>query len=240
MQILRSLVFNLAFFGGTTIWLLVMMPFLLMPPGVMTWGVMVWATYLRFCLRSIVGLDHEERGREHLPPEPFVLACKHQSAWETIIFLLLFREPAYVLKKELRGVPLWGLYSEKYGNIEVDREAGASALKKMVADVLATLGGGRTVVIFPEGTRVSPGEKLPYHPGIAAIYSRTDLPVVPAALNSGLYWGRRSFIKKPGRIILEYLEPMPKGLDRRAFMAELEGRIEAATERLIKEAQETR
>lgn len=239
MQALRSIAFNFSFFAGSAIFLLVfwvVLPF----PKLMRKGVRLWGALILGALRWLVGLNWDVRGWENLPPGAVVIASKHQSAWETMVFLLLLDQPVYVLKKELRKIPLWGQYSDRYGNIAVDRQAGASALKKMVADVAATLKQGRSVVIFPEGTRTPPGERQPYHPGVAAVYTRTEAPVVPVALNSGLYWGRRHFIKKPGRIVLEFLPPMPAGLDRRSFLAELENRIETATDRLVAEAQAAR
>ncbi len=133
-------------------------------------------------------------------------------------------------------MPVWGWHARKCGAISVDREGGAGALKQMVRDVEDRLSKDRQVIIFPEGTRAEPGTRHPYQPGIAAVYARTTAPVVPVALNSGLFWGRRSFNKKPGVITIEFLEPMPQGLDRREFMAELENRIETATEALIAEA----
>jgi 1-acyl-sn-glycerol-3-phosphate acyltransferase len=235
MQALRSIAFNFAFFVGSAVF--VSLFWLCLPSrDLMRRGVRFWGALVIGSLEKLVGISREVRGWENLPPGPVVIASKHQSAWETMIFLLLLDRPVYVLKKELRKIPLWGWYSDRYGNIAVDREAGASALKKMVADTLAALKEGRSVVIFPEGTRTPPDERKPYHPGVAAVYARAGVPVVPVALNSGLFWGRRHFIKRPGRIVLEFLPPMPAGLDRRGFMAELEGRIETATDRLVAEA----
>ena len=120
--------------------------------------------------------------------------------------------------------------------IDIDRAGGVSALKRMVQKSRQALAGGRGVIIFPQGTRIAPGERHPYHPGVAALYARTSAPVVPVALNSGYFWGRRSFLKYPGVITIEFLPPLPQGLDRRSFMAELEARIEAASEKLVSEA----
>jgi 1-acyl-sn-glycerol-3-phosphate acyltransferase len=141
-----------------------------------------------------------------------------------------------VLKKELLAIPFWGWCAAKSGSIGVDRSAGASALKAMVRDVEDELARGTPIVIFPEGTRTEPGKRGTYHPGIAALYARTKAPVVPVALNSGVFWGRREFLKRPGTMILEFLPPLPAGLDRRTFMAELERRIEQASDKLVAEA----
>jgi 1-acyl-sn-glycerol-3-phosphate acyltransferase len=144
--------------------------------------------------------------------------------------------PAFVLKRELLSIPLFGWYLRKVGMIAVDRAAGASALRNMARQASEAFAEGRSILIFPEGTRVPPGESRPYHPGVAALYTQLKVPVVPVALNSGLFWGRRSFVKRPGTVTVQFLPPIPPGLDRKAFMRELESRIEAAAMVLSKTA----
>jgi 1-acyl-sn-glycerol-3-phosphate acyltransferase len=134
------------------------------------------------------------------------------------------------------GVPIYGLYLRRVGHIPVNRRGGASTLKAMVRHARQETDKGRHLIIYPEGTRTNPGESPPYHPGIAALYSQLDLPVVPVALNSGMFWGRRAFVKRPGRMILEFLPPIPPGLPRRVFMDQLRERIETASKRLSDEA----
>ncbi len=233
----RSLTFNLYYFGTMALWVLFMCLLLPFPRRVMRTAVRGWMRTLGWGMRWIVGLRWEIRGLDNLPEGPVVLASKHQSAWDTGIFTILVPEPIYVLKKELLDIPLWGWCAAKAGSVSVDREGGASALKQMLADCLTELDeNSGQVIIFPEGTRTTPGSHPPYHPGVAAIYQRTDAPVIPVALNSGLYWGRRSFYIHSGTIVLEFLPAMPKGMDRRAFMADLERQIEDATARLVEEA----
>ncbi len=186
-------------------------------------------------LKATVGLDYEIRGQENIPDGPALFASKHQSAWDTGIFFLVLDDVSYVLKKELLSIPLYGWLLKKDKMVAIDRAGGASALKQMVRDCREIFADDRQLVIFPEGTRSEPGAKLPYHPGIAAVYKQENVPVVPVALNSGMFWGRRSFSKNPGKITLEFLEPIPEGMDRKSFMAELEGRVESATNRLIAE-----
>ncbi len=228
----RCALFNLAFFAWTALITLTLWPTILVSRGAMRWSARLWARGVMALLARLVGLRHQVRGSGHLPAGPVVLAAKHQSAWDTVIFYLLFDGPVYVLKKELLAIPIAGWYLRRVGMVAVDRRGGASALKAMIAGVEAALADGRAVVIFPEGTRTAPGERRPYHPGVAALYTRLAAPVVPVALNSGLFWPRRAFLKRPGRIALEFLPPMPPGLDRRAFTAELERRIEDACARL--------
>ena len=170
------------------------------------------------------------------PPTPAVFAFKHQSAWETLVLHLLLRDPAITLKRELTQIPLFGWYLTHAGMIRIDRAGGARALRTLIDDSRAALTRGAEIVIFPEGTRAPVGGRNPYHPGVAALYLHLECPVVPVALNSGVFWPRRSFIKRPGRIALEFLPPIGPGLDRKRFMAELEERLEGATERLIAEA----
>ncbi len=238
MIALRSLVFNtlfLVYHLALVLALTALLPF----PRPWSQGVVrLWTKGVGLGLRGVIGLDVEIRGREHLPIGSCVIVCKHQSAWDTFVFYSLVSDPNYILKKELTDIPLWGWCALKCGAISVDRSGGGAALKKMVRDTEDRVAQGRQVVIFPEGTRIPPGEHREYHPGVAAVYARTKAPVVPVALNSGLFWGRRSFQKKAGVITLEFLPPMPPGLKRRQFMEDLRGRIEGATEKLVTEARE--
>jgi len=165
-----------------------------------------------------------------------LIAAKHQSAWDTIIFSILLWDHCFVLKQELTRIPLFGWYLTRAGLIPVDRSGGAAALKKMVADARRAAEAGRPIVIFPEGTRVAPDAHRPYHPGVAALYSQLEVPVVPCALNSGLFWGRRSFAKRPGTITLEFLPAIPPGRPRKTFLAELEQAIEGRSRALAAEA----
>ena len=165
------------------------------------------------------------------------MAMKHQSTWDTLILPIVLGDPACVLKRELLFVPFYGWYAARAGSISVDRKAGASALRRLVTAARPIAAQGRPIVIFPEGTRAGPGVRLAYQSGVAALYQALALPLVPAAVNSGFFWGRRSFVKRPGRIVLEFLEPIPPGRPRRAVMAELEQRIETATALLLREAE---
>jgi 1-acyl-sn-glycerol-3-phosphate acyltransferase len=234
MTAIRSLAFNLAFFLWTALAMVVFLPVLLMPYAATYWFGRQWARVSLWFLRHLVGLDHRVVGLEHARRGPAIYAAKHQSSWDTLIFALYLHLPAYVLKRELLFLPLFGIYLQKAGHITVDRSAGAAALKKMLAAAKLRRDQGRDILIFPEGTRVAVGSHRPYQPGVAALYGQLDLPVVPVALNSGLFWGRRSFHKKPGTITLEFLPGIPPGLPRRAFMAELEKRLEVASMRLAK------
>jgi 1-acyl-sn-glycerol-3-phosphate acyltransferase len=176
------------------------------------------------------------RGDLSLLRQPVIVACKHQSAWDTFIFYLLARDPAYVMKKELMLIPVYGWLARKQRMIPIDRKAGAGALRGLLRAAEAALAERRQIIIFPQGTRVAPGASAPYQSGVAALYGRLGCPVVPVALNSGCFWPRRSFIKYPGRIVLELLPPIAPGLPKAKFMAELERGIETATARLEADA----
>ena len=233
----RALAFNFAFFTWTVIAGTIGLPFLIAPrPVTMQFG-RFWARSILFLLRIIVGLDHEIRGLDRIPRGGCIIAMKHQSAWDTLIPLVVLSDPAAVVKRELLLLPFYGWYATRAGSIGIDRKAGASALRRMIAAARPVAAEGRPIIIFPEGTRVAPGARLPYQPGVAALYQALAVPLVPVAVNSGYFWGRRSFLKRPGRIVLEFLEPIPPGRPRRGVMAELEERVEAATAALLREAE---
>ncbi len=236
MTLLRSTLFNVAFFGWTALCALAFVPTLAMPRRVVQACIRRWAAGVDWLLIHVVGLTTRVDGREHISDTAVVIAAKHQSAWDTILFHLLLPHPAYVLKRELMHIPFYGWYTRKAGSIAINRKAGGSAIKAMVRDARTALAEGQQVIIFPEGTRTAPGRSLPYLPGIAALYAQLETPVVPVALNSGLFWGRRNFIKRPGCMVVEFLQPIPPGLGRERFMSELEQRIETATNALVAKA----
>ncbi|MHA1536153.1 MAG: lysophospholipid acyltransferase family protein [Alphaproteobacteria bacterium] len=237
MNILRSLLFNLCFFAWTMLLGLLALPALVLPRGATLAVARLWARGVLALLRRLVGLGHEVRGRGRLPTGPVIYAVKHQSAWETIAFSILIPGFAGVYKRQLAFIPIFGWFLLRAGMIPVDRGGGSSALRAMLARARRVIGQGRSIVVMPEGTRTAPGSRRRYHPGIAALYRELGLPVVPVALNSGVFWGRRSFVKSPGTIVFEFLEPIEPGLQRRAFMARLEEDIETAAERLKREAE---
>jgi len=237
MMALRAFLFNVGFYLWTLVIGLYGAPLLLGPRRyVMEFG-RLWAAGSLGLLAWTVGLRHEIRGAENIPPGAAIIAMKHQSAWDTVVLPVIFEHAAIVIKHELAWLPIYGWYAVRAGGIPVDRGAGASALKRMLARARKAVASGRPIAIFPEGTRTAVGTRRPYHPGVAALYTQLGVPLVPAAVNSGLYWGRRSFLKKPGRIILEFLPAIPPGLPRRKVMAELEARIEAATAALVAEGE---
>jgi 1-acyl-sn-glycerol-3-phosphate acyltransferase len=234
MIVLRALVFNCVFFVSGALFLSLALPALAMSRRVTIRVGVAWFTFILWAVRIICGISHEVRGRENLPATPCVVAAKHQSAWDTFAFLTFLDDAAYVIKKELIRIPVYGWLLSKAAMVPVDRTAGAKALRTMVRTARTRLAEGRSVVIFPEGTRTAPGEHRRYHPGVAALYAQLAVPVVPVALNSGLFWPRRAFIKRPGRIVVEILPPIPPGLSRGDFMRRLESAIEEASAQLCR------
>ena len=236
MTLVRSVVFDVTFYLWTALLCLVALPALLVSQRATIWVSALWAIVSLFLLRLIVGLSYEVRGRHNLPKSAVIVALKHQSAWETIALWVLLEKPAIVLKRNLAMIPVFGWYMRRGNAIVIDREAGARALRPMVAAARSAVAEGRPIAIFPEGTRTPVGVRRPYQSGVAALYTQLGLPIVPVALNSGLFWGRRSILKRSGRILVEFLPPIEPRLDRRHVMTELERRIEGATAMLVAES----
>ncbi|MGH7076411.1 MAG: lysophospholipid acyltransferase family protein [Stellaceae bacterium] len=231
----RALLFNLLFYLGTAVIGLLALPVLLAGRRANACLGRHWAQATLWLAGWSVGLRYELRGRENLPPGPAIIAAKHQSAWDTFAAAALFDDPAIIVKRELFSIPLYGWYLKRAGMIGIDRALGAAALRRMLRTARAAAAAGRPIFIFPEGTRTKIGSETAYHPGVGALVRDLQLPVVPVALNSGLYWGRRKFLKRPGMIVVEILPPLPAATDRRQITAELRSRIEAATRRLVAE-----
>ncbi|MFD1625291.1 lysophospholipid acyltransferase family protein [Azospirillum griseum] len=230
---LRSLLFLIAFYGWTALMCFSLLWMLLLPRPQMI-AVVVW--YLRtigWMERVIVGIRYEVRGAEHIPEGSFLLAAKHQSAWETMKLHLLVRDPAVILKRELTWIPIWGWYAKKAKMIPVDRGAGGAAIKSLIRNSRPVRDQGRPIVIFPQGTRVAVGTYAPYRIGVGVLYESLKIPIVPMALNAGLYWPRHKFLKRPGTVVVEFLPPILPGLPRVEAMRDLEDRLEAASDRLV-------
>lgn len=232
MTAIRSAIFNVAYFAWTLFIAVGLVPILALPRPFMVEGKRLWTGGIVFLGRWIMGIRYEVRGLEHLPKGPVILAVKHQSAWDTFFFDSVLPDAVYVLKKELLSIPFVGWHMRKTEMIALDRAAGVKSMHILMQKARATIAAGRQIVIFPEGTRTAPGASGRYMPGLAMLAAGVDAPVIPVALNSGLYWSRNAFLKQPGTIIVEFLPPMPKDLDRRVFLNELQSRIEMATRAL--------
>ena len=232
----RSLLFNLLFYVTTALFVVLGSPLLF---GPRSWAMAALATHARFelfLLRVIVGTRLEVRGQEKLPRGACLVASKHQSAWETFGLIPLFRDPALLMKRELFFIPFHGWFSKKFEMIQVDRDKGPSALRRMLREAKKRVEDRREIIIFPEGTRRSPGAPPDYKTGVVLLYEALRIPCVPVALNSGVFWPRRSLERRPGTIVVEFLDPIPPGLPKAEFLQRLTDAIETASSRLLAEA----
>ena len=233
----RSLLFNLLFYVTTVLFLVLGSPLLFAPRR---WAMAALAIHGRFelwLLRVIVGTTLEVRGADKLPAGACLVAAKHQSAWETFGLIPLFRDPALVMKRELFWIPFHGWFSHKFEMIPVDRDKGPSALRRMLREAKKRAADGREIILFPEGTRRAPGAPPDYKTGVVLLYEGLGLPCVPVALNSGVFWPRRSLLRRPGTIVVEFLDPIQAGLPRTEFLTRLIASIETASARLLAEAE---
>lgn len=235
MTALRSLLFNVVFYVNLTFFLVLGFPFYFTPRKWSVRALQAWARTSLWLLRVLVGTRIEVRGVEHIPQGAALVAGKHQSFWETFAILPYLDDPAMVLKKELTWIPLFGWFIHKFRMIAVERSAGTAALRNLITRGKEEIAAGRQIVIMPEGTRRAPGDPPAYKPGAAALYGALGVPCIPFALNSGLFWPRRKFLRYPGTIVLEFLPAIPPGLPRKEFQARLESAIETATARLVAE-----
>ena len=225
MILIRSFLFNLIFFVSTVFLTICLLPCLLRRDWTRAAG-KFWGWYTA-CLLNIVRLQHEIQG-DAQKTKQVIYAAKHQSAWETLVLYWELDAPVIVLKRELLYLPILGWFFLRSGCIAIDRKAGMSALKKLRQQAVASVAGGRSLLIFPQGTRVASGQSVPYQVGVFALYQATDLDVVPVALNSGRFWARNGFIKNPGVVTVHFLPSIARGLPRVSFMTKLEYEIEKA------------
>jgi len=234
----RSILFNALFYVNIIVRMLVALPTLLLPHRFILAVLRSYARSSLWLLRVVCGITVEWRGREKIPKGACIVACKHQSFWETFALFALLDDPTYVLKRELMWIPLFGWLARKARMIPIDRGTRATALARMAALARQEIARGRQIVIFPEGTRRPPGAAPHYLPGIAYLYAETGLSCVPVALNSGLFWPRRSLRRYPGTVLVEVLEPIAPGLDKRTFLRRLQSVVEEATTRLVAEGRQ--
>ncbi len=235
---LRSLVYHVLFYLVLAFWVIVGIPTYLMP----RWGIMAiakyWARSSIWLMRAICDVRVEYRGLEKIPEGPLIVASKHQSTWETFALLQFFDQPLFILKRELRWIPLFGWYLIKSDMIGVDRGAGGRALIQTMHRAGEAVRRGRQLIIFPEGTRMPVDAPPNYKSGVGLVYANSDVACLPVALNSGLFWPRRTFMRYPGTLVVEFLDPLPPGLPRHEFTARVSTLIEDATNRLVTTARQ--
>ena len=239
MIILRSLLFNLVHYLNLILFMLALSPLLLAPREWAMWAMRSWAKSADFWYQLITGVKVEIRGQENLLHGPCIVASKHQSLWETYSLLYLFDDPAIILKSELNWIPFFGWWSMKFRMVTVHRGGRSRAVRSLVQNARKRLRENRQILIFPEGTRRPPGAEPHYKRGVSAMYTELGVPCLPLALNSGLFWPRRKFMRYPGTLVLEILPPIEPGLERDELARILQERIEAASDRLLLEAAES-
>jgi 1-acyl-sn-glycerol-3-phosphate acyltransferase len=235
LLIIRSVLFNVLFYLNMLVLMCLALPTLVLPRSAIWAFVRFWARSNHWLLRTVCGIRFELRGLERIPPGPLLIASKHQSVWEAYALVPLFADPAFIIKRELMLLPFFGWYAWKAEMIPVDRGARSQALAAISARARVEFARNRQIVIFPEGTRRPPGAEPHYKYGVAHLYAASGVACLPIALNSGLFWPRRSIRRYPGTIVAEFLDPIAPGLESRAFLAQLQQVIETATARLIDE-----
>ena len=233
---LRSLAFNAAFYLNLVVLMIGGLPMILRGRHGIFALARLWGRVSVWLLATICGLRVEFRGLENIPKGGYIIASKHESFLETFALLEHAPDFAIVLKKQLVYIPLFGLYLVRAEQIAIDRTRGRSALAQIIKEAGEVLSGGRQAFIYPEGTRRPPGAPARYKQGVAALYAATNAPCLPVALNTGLFWGRRGFTRRPGVAVIEYLPAIPPGLSRESFAEQLETTIETACARLNAEA----
>lgn len=233
MLIVRSVVYNILFYLNLMLLLIVAIPTLVLPYRAIIAVAKFWGRSNLWLLRLVCGTRVEFRGLEKISPGALLVAAKHQSTWETFVLVTLFDDPVFIIKRELQWLPFFGWYAIKGRQIPVNRGARGQALIAMTERARIELSRGRQLIIFPEGTRRPAGAEPQYKYGVTHLYAATGVACLPIALNSGLFWPRRSFLRYPGTIRVEILDPIKPGLDKEAFSERLRDDIETATARLI-------
>jgi 1-acyl-sn-glycerol-3-phosphate acyltransferase len=235
MSRIRALIYAVWLYAGTFVLMILYMPLLLVPRAWMRKGLRLWAHLMVWSMGAIGGVRLEVRGREKLPSGAYLIAAKHQSMFDVVPPFTFAPDCVFVMKKELARIPLFGWLSQKAKMIWVDRQAHAKALRALIADAKRLMVEPRQLLIFPEGTRHLPGASTEYKPGVAALYRELGLPCVPIATNSGVCLNSGGFVKKPGTMVVQILDPIAPGLKRAEFMSLLQERIESASTALLTE-----
>lgn len=236
---IRQVLFNIVFYGMTAVTCVVLSPFMLLPRKYYVIFLTGYFKSVHLYEKYVLGLDFIVKGTEHIPKDgPFLVAAKHYSAYETMKLHLLFYDPAIIMKKELKYIPLWGWLAWRAEMIFIDRGSRDVALRSITDGAKRIAAQNRVTVIFPQGTRVgiddTPQNK-PYKGGIIRMYDATQLPILPLATNSGLFWKKNAFFKYPGVVEFEFLPPIPAGLDGNVALKQLTDVLETASNKLVQD-----
>lgn len=232
-MLIRSIFFYLFLYFWTILLGIISLPYLLLPRKYTLELANIWINGILILLRIICRINYEIKGEENIPKKGVIVASKHQSAFETLLLFKFINKSIFIHKKELFFIPIFGLYLKKSNMVSINRKEGPKAMRKMIKDVKENINKGFSIIIFPEGTRTKPGAEPNYKTGIAGIYKEAETEVLPVAVNSGKYWPKHSFVKKPGTIIIKFLKPIPKQLSKAKFLEDLEFIIEKETNKII-------
>lgn len=233
----RSLAFNVLFYAIMVVTIVITAPWsLFISRDHLMSFVRAWADSSSALMKLVCKTEFEIRGIENMPKGGYIFAGKHQSFWETFAFIPLLRDPCYIIKRELLYVPIWNWFAVKARMVFVSRGKGQQALKEIAVGGARETAAGRPIMLFPEGTRRAPGAPPAYKFGVTHLYRQLNVPVLPVALNSGLYWPRRKFMRYPGKILVEFLPPIEPGLSAEEFQELLVREIEDGCDRLLLEA----
>jgi len=235
-MLVRTLLYNVLFYVTFAVMAVVLAPTMLLPLRHIWFVPRLWAGASLWLHRAICGIGEDIQGLENIPDGGLLVACKHQSTWEALRLVTLFPKPAFVFKRQLRWAPLFGWYLIKFGQIPVNRGRRSKALQDMAAIAAERVDQGYQVIIFPEGTRRPPLAQPNYKYGVTYLYDKLNATCLPIALNSGLFWPRRTFAHRQGVITMKILPPIPPGHDADTFSAELQDAIESAVADLNAEA----
>ena len=231
-MLIRSIIFYFLLFVWTLFLGIICLPILLLPIKNVKKLANLWINGILGLLNFTCNITYEIKGGENISKEAVIVASKHQSAFETLLLFKLINNAVFIHKRELFFIPIFGLYLKKSNMISINRTEGTQALRKMLNEVKQRILSGCSIIIFPEGTRKKPGESPDYKTGIAGIYKESEAEVLPVAVNSGHYWPKHTFIKRPGKIIIKFLKPIPAKLDKSEFLKKIESVIEEETNKI--------
>ena len=233
MLVFKSIIFYISLIIWTLFMGIICLPYLLLPSKFLNFPTKIWIKVIFIFLENICNIKHRIEGMENMPDESVLIASKHQSAFETLALYFYLKDCFFVHKKELFLIPVFGQYLYKSNMVSIDRSGGTKTMREMLEKVKSKLDTGNSIIIFPEGTRKTPGSKADYKTGFIGIYNHTKRKILPVALNSGLCWPKQSWVLEKGLITIKFLPTIDKGLDKKVLLNEVQNRIETASNLLL-------
>ena len=228
-MLIRSILFYILLSFWTVLLGLLCTPFLLLPKQYLYAPIRLWIDGIFLLLKKICKITHQIQGLKNIPQHSVLVASKHQSAFETFALFYYLPKSVFIHKKQLFLIPIFGQYLKKINMISIDRKAGSAAMRKILRQAKLVSKKGYSLIIFPEGTRKKPGEKPDYKSGFIGIYNEMNTKILPVAVNSGKFWPKHTFVKKPGIIKIKFLNLIPANLDRSQVLKKVQEDIENGT-----------